>query len=141
MSLPKREEYLRAAILTKDNITSINTNLRVVTSSIPRSQIRNTGVKKKQLAATDISEIIRLVKGAASAEIHRPSLSGGTLTSLITKYHKHTEVMKSNQILHYHARRLANLMEYSLMQIKEYQDGGNKSASAAVSGPASLRLR
>ncbi len=139
MSLPKREEYLRAVILTEGKIASIHGNLRVVASSISKSRIRNIGVKKKQLAATDISEIIRLVKGAAPAEIHRPGLSGGTLTSLIAGYHKHAEVMKSNQILHCHARRLASLIEYSLMQIQEYQDGGNKTALAAVSSPASLR--
>lgn len=91
------------------------------------------------MAATDTSEIIGLVKGAAPAEIHRPDLSGGTLTNFIAGYHKHAEVMKSNQILHCHARRLADLIEYSIMQVQEYQDGGNKTASAAVSSPASLR--
>lgn len=147
MSLSKREEYLRAATLTEDKIASINADLRVVISLVPKTQTRNAAVKKKKekskqkLAATDVLEIISLVKGAAPAEIHRPRLSGGTLTSLIAGFHEHAKVMNLRQGLHGHAGRLTNLIEYSLRQIQEYQDGGNKTASAAVSGSASLRPR
>ena len=131
MRLPQREDYLQAQVLTLEKIFSINTELDVVMSKVPKSGAWSAAIEKKQLAVADIQEVIRLVKGEAPAEV-RSCLSGGTLTTLIAGFHDHAAAMRSRQGQHGHAGRLAKLIEYSLMQIQEYQDGGNKAASTAV---------
>ena len=144
MRLEDRGKFLEGAVLKRSCIDSIVANLDKVTAQVPRSHSWHDTVQKRQLTPPDILEIINLAKGVAPAHNSTPGPTDGTLTSLISRFRSVRGSIRQRQGLDGWAARLARLIEYSLIHIREYQAEKENARAGEVGtrqpAPSKVRL-
>ncbi|KAL9611290.1 MAG: hypothetical protein Q9167_004054 [Letrouitia subvulpina] len=133
--LPNRSDSLRAAMLDDSKITSIKSDLEAVLSPVKKPENQHKDTKKKGVKSIDVLQTIQLVMKEPPKK-HPTNLTsspGNTITDVISKFRLRAEALHYEKMLHQHAQRLAKFIEISLVQIQEYMQGNDRSASAAIS--------
>ena len=96
---------------------------------MPKSVDWESATKSKQLTPKDLYEIIRISTGDMRDSKEQSSLSDSSMESMISKFRQHTRYLKTQRGVYRYAERITNFIEYSLMRIQEFIDGGRKASS------------